>query len=187
MDFRGQRPVRQTGQQQEPVPPRADEPRASFNTPVTRRESSLPPLPEPSPLRRWLWPLMATGIVILGVAGWLIWSGLQNNNLAIDTSKYQAVFFSNGQVYFGKLQRQNDEYMKLTDVYYLQPDSNKETADDATKQTTSASNVQLIKRGKEVHGPEDTMLIAKDQIQFFENLKNDSQVVQLIAKYKKSG
>ncbi len=34
-------------------------------------------------------------------------------------SEYQAVFLSNGQVYFGKLHNSGYQY-KLTDVYYLQ-------------------------------------------------------------------
>src|SRR5207245_9835534 len=37
----------------------------------------------------------------------------------IDRSLYQAVFLSNGSTYFGKLQPQGDQWVLLTDVFYL--------------------------------------------------------------------
>lgn len=109
-----------------------------------------------------------------------------NTNSSIDNGKYQAVFLSNGQVYFGKLHTYNSEYMKLNDIYYLQTKSSK--TDSNNPQATSSSdesNVQLIKLGSEIHGPDDEMIVSKDQILFFENLSKDSQVTKSIAKYKK--
>jgi len=43
----------------------------------------------------------------------------------------------------------------------------------------------LIKLGSEIHGPDDEMIVSKDQILFFENLKKDSQVSASIDKYSK--
>jgi hypothetical protein len=129
-------------------------------------------------------PALIIGIVLLlAVVGWLVWSGLRNAGTAIDGSKYQAVFFTNGQVYFGKLQAFNDEYMKLSDVYYLQTD---QEGDSENPQTTSnnQNDVQLIKLGDEIHGPEDEMVISKEQILFYENLKADGRVSQSIEQFK---
>jgi hypothetical protein len=42
----------------------------------------------------------------------------------------------------------------------------------------------LIKLGNEVHGPEDSMVIERSQVLFFENLKNDGKVVDSINKYQ---
>lgn len=100
----------------------------------------------------------------------------------IDTGKYQAVFFTNGQVYFGKLQTLNDSYMKLTDVFYLQTTDTDSTNPQETT-TESTPDVQLIKLGDEVHGPEDAMIISKDQVLFFENLKKDGKVSASISQY----
>lgn len=106
---------------------------------------------------------------------------------AIDDSRYQAVFFTNGQVYFGKLSVKNGEYMSLKNVYYLQTkfssDSSKTSPQSASKQ--DASDVELIKLGNEIHGPEDQMIVAKDQILFFENLKPQGTVSKTILKYQK--
>ena len=42
----------------------------------------------------------------------------------------------------------------------------------------------LQKLGSELHGPEDQMVINRDQVQFWENLKDDGQVVKAITTYK---
>lgn len=129
-------------------------------------------------------PFVITAIlVVLFIASLTGWLCYQNSpSVAIDTSKYQAVFFTNGQVYFGKLQMSGGGYMKLTDIFYLQS-----TSQDPTKpqQTSSSSDVQLIKLGDEIHGPVDEMVINKDQVLFFENLKSDGKVSQSITAYHK--
>jgi hypothetical protein len=122
-------------------------------------------------------------IVILAIVGFFAWSNSQNAGTAIDSSKYQAVFFTNGQVYFGKLQAFNSQYMKLTDIFYLQTSSDSSTSANPQETSTDQSNVQLIKLGNEIHGPEDEMIISKDQVLFYENLKPTGKVAESIAKY----
>jgi hypothetical protein len=141
---------------------------------------------EKKSLKRFLLPIGAIIIIILGVAGWFAWSNMQNPGTAIDSSKYQAVFFTNGQVYFGKLKPFNNEYMQLTDIYYLQTQTTDKETDSKNPQKTSTNqnDVQLIKLGDEIHGPEDQMTLSKDQVLFYENLKPDSKVAQSIEKYK---
>lgn len=135
--------------------------------------------------RRFMWPGVVVIAIILVAAGWFAWSNIQNSSTAIDGSKYQAVFFTNGQVYFGKLHPFNNDYMTLTDIYYLQTQASGTTGSNNPQETsTSQSNVQLIKLGDEIHGPEDKMVIAKDQMLFYENLKPSGKVAQSISKYK---
>ncbi len=115
------------------------------------------------------------------------WSWYQSAvGVGIDGGKYQAVFLTNGQVYFGKLHTLGGGYMKLTDIYYLQAKTTDTSNDTSSLQSTSnsISDVQLIKLGSEIHGPSDEMIISKDQVLFFENLKKDGKVVESIAKYK---
>jgi hypothetical protein len=102
----------------------------------------------------------------------------------INKDKFQAVFLnsSDGQVYFGKLTVENKDYYKLTDIYYVrvqqvQPDKN----------TAAQQNISLAKLGSEIHGPEDVMYIRAEHVMFWENLKDDGQVVKAIQEYKKSG
>ena len=88
----------------------------------------------------------------------------------IDRSGYQAVFLTNGSTYFGKLQPQGDEWFLLSDVFYLA--ASEETAP------------QLIKRGSEAQGPKEPMIIPQDQVLFIENLRDDSEIVTLIERFK---
>jgi hypothetical protein len=82
------------------------QPVATHHAPRTKKSSK----------KRFTWPLIIAVIILVGVLGWLVWSKLQPSGPAIDSSKYQAVFFTNGQVYFGKLQAAGSDYMKLTDI-----------------------------------------------------------------------
>lgn len=132
--------------------------------------------------RKSKWVIICGAIVlalVLAVAGWLIFRNISSSTSnAIDKNKYQAVFMSGGQVYFGKLEIINHDYVRLKDVFYIQSNGSTD-AKDSTK-TTNNSNMQLIKLGDEVHGPESAMVINRDQMLFFENLKADSKVSQLM-------
>ncbi len=103
----------------------------------------------------------------------------------IDSNKYQAVFLTNGQVYFGKLTDNGGNYLKLTDIYYLQSQDQKNVQSAGTN-TNSQSNLTLIKLGKELHAPEDQMEISRQQVLFWENLQANGKVVQAINDYKKN-
>lgn len=131
---------------------------------------------------------ITVGVVL--IVAILVFGALQFYNSTmganIDSGKYQAVFFTNGQVYFGKLHILSGSYVKLTNVFYLQA---KEVDTSKVQETSDKSNpsVELVKLGNEIHGPTDEMIINKDQILFFENLKADGKVGDSIAKYHQSG
>ena len=160
--------------------PRSEEPIRESAPTMTHIDNTKKPIRS----RKKLIILVASLLGLLLVAT-LVWTMYRNASTGfIDSGKYQAVFLSNGQVYFGKLHKSDDAYFKLTDIYYLQAQT--KTADAKNPQETSAANndVQLIKLGSEIHGPEDSMIISKEQILFFENLKSDGKVTDTITKYK---
>lgn len=97
----------------------------------------------------------------------------------VDTSKYQAVFLNGGQVYFGKISNINNTYTTLDDIYYLRVNQQVQPNGQTTQ-----GDVQLVKLGCELHGPQNQMIINSDQIVFWENLKDDGQVAKAVAKYK---
>jgi len=88
----------------------------------------------------------------------------------IDRNLYQAVFLANGSTYFGKLQQQGDNWFVLSDVFYLS--------------VSDPSSTQLIKRGSEPQGPKEPMIISRSQVLFIENLRDDSEVVTAIRRFK---
>jgi hypothetical protein len=96
----------------------------------------------------------------------------------IKSKQYQAMFLTNGQVYFGKISGLDNSYVRLTDIYYLQTQPAQPNSGSST--TQSQQNLTLAKLGGELHGPEDNMYVAKNQILFWENLKDGGKVVQAI-------
>ncbi len=181
----GRQPLRPEGQpQQEETIEQRTSSRSSYP-----RQQRVEQAPAKSG-KRFIMPviIIVLSIALLGVIGWTtLGSSSKEAAAVIDSSKYQAVFFTNGQVYFGKLQAINSETMKLTDVFYLQTESqsaeNQENPQSTSSDQTS-SNVQLIKLGDEIHGPEDAMVNNKSQVLFYENIKKDSKVAQSINEYK---
>jgi|ERR1700683_114730 len=126
------------------------------------------------------------GVVALGVLIWLgarAYGSLTADN-AVKSKQFQAVFLTNGQVYFGKFTQINSSYVKLTDIYYLQV---QQTVQPSSSSSNNNQQVSLAKLGGELHGPEDEMFISRDQVLFWENLKNSGKVVQAIDKYQSSG
>jgi hypothetical protein len=129
--------------------------------------------------------VVAALVVLLLVVGLVAWMGMKQMSGGaagmVKGDKYQALFLTNGQVYFGKLSNVDDKYVKLTDIYYLQV---QQTVQPAQQQQQNANNanpqVSLAKLGSELHGPEDTMLVNRDQVLFWENIKDDGKVVQAI-------
>lgn len=90
---------------------------------------------------------------------------------------YHAVFLSNNQVYFGRLRNEGSQYPVLEDVYYLRQSA--QLGDES-----QAGQLDLVKRGRELHGPENIMKINRDHILFIETVRADSAVGQAIQKAK---
>lgn len=141
---------------------------------------------------RFIAPIIITLLLVaVAVLSWFAFAGDKDSATGatgINSGKYQAVFFTNGQVYFGKLESFSAEAMKLTDIFYLQTENASDASENpqSTASKDENSNVQLIKLGDEIHGPEDEMILSKEQVLFYENLKSDSKVAESIAKYKES-
>jgi hypothetical protein len=118
-------------------------------------------------------------LILLSGAAMLVHSLIANGS--VKSKQYQAVFLTNGQVYFGKLSDIDQPYVKLTSVYYpLAQSAQSGSSASGSGSAGSLGSSQLVKLGGEVHAPEDQMNIAKAQILFWENIKDNGQVVQLI-------
>ncbi len=168
----------------------------------TRQESR--PTPSPTPVEprstqsyssdgkngfpKWLAvaivAVLTLALLIAGVMFAL--SSAKNSKTGIDESKHQAVFFSTGQVYFGKLEVVNDKYMRLTDVFYIQsnPGDDESTAEAPETESANSGSMQLVKLGEEVHAPEDEIMINREHVLFYENIRPEGRVSQLIKDYK---
>ncbi len=131
-----------------------------------------------------IWTIaIAVFVIILGAVAWFVFAAPKSQPTGIDKSRFQAVFLANGQIYFGKLQDFSDSTFKMTTIYY--PQTTGKDSEAATNAQSQNSNIQLIRLGDEVHGPDNEMFLTKDQILYYENLKSDSKVSQLIDQNEK--
>jgi len=90
----------------------------------------------------------------------------------VGTEKISAVFFTDGQAYFGHLDDNPiTGTLTLRDVYYLGDAKGRGTDFDAS----------VVKRGTEVHQPADGMRIRRDKVLVIERMGNSSPVARAIA------
>lgn len=117
--------------------------------------------------------LTAIGIALFAVVLTLgsYWYRHRNDQVVL-TDRYQIVYLLTGQVYFGELQNTSGEYLTLTNVYMLQDQK------DSAEGADNTSNILQVSR--QVYGPDDSMAIRADQVQFWQNLRPDSKVAQAI-------
>lgn len=103
-----------------------------------------------------------------------------------DENTYQAVLLTNQQLFFGKLHDASSNYPYLTDVYYLQQDTQKATVSDGKNPSTTPAvpaqtgpTFNVIKRGlTEIYGPTEGMHMSKDSIIYWENVGPKSVMAQ---------
>ena len=126
----------------------------------------------------WIILLFAVTILVVSMVALLYVGGGKESKL-IDKSKFQAVFLTNGQVYFGNVVSVNDSFVDLKNIYYLSVNQQVQPEQKDNKE----ASVSLVKLGCELHGPVDEMVINREQVTFWENLKTDGQVSQAIDKW----
>jgi hypothetical protein len=128
----------------------------------------------------WITLLFGATILLVSVAALLIFGKGGGEAKHVDESKVQAVFLENGQVYFGKVRTINDKYMDLYSIYYLSVDRPVQPEQAGAQQQ---GNITLQKLGCELHGPVDQMVVNRDHVTFWENLRDDGQVAKAIAQW----
>jgi len=127
--------------------------------------------------------LFALTILVVAVIGVIYVGNSDDQSKFVNKDNYQAVFLTNGQVYFGKLSEVGRDYFRLNNIYYL----TQNTSTDAKGNTTTNGNYTLVKLGcQQIHDPFDEMIIERSQVSFWENLQNGqySKVVKSIGEYQ---
>lgn len=159
--------------------------------PQYARPETITDQPEPkSGASKMPWIVLGIVVIILIVVA-LVFRGQlfgkpgakQAGVAASKASGYDAVFLTNGQVYFGKLSNANGDYPVLTDIYYLQVGPQQGSGSSA-EASSSQQSISLVKLGNELHGPVDEMHISRSQVLFYEELKSEGQVVKAILQDK---
>jgi hypothetical protein len=164
------------------------------NRPMTTIKSGEPIIPAAAermqrPASKMPWLILGLVVLVVLAAGVLFRDKLfPNSNGAVKgtatKANYQAVFLTNEQVYFGKISDVTSDYVTLRDIYYLQVTQPQlQGSGDQATQQGQQPQISLVKLGNELHGPVDEMHINRSQVLFYEDLKDDSQVVKAIKDY----
>jgi hypothetical protein len=127
--------------------------------------------------------LFSLTILIVALIGSIAFAKLRPESRYVNKDRLQAVFLSGGQVYFGKIRALNSSYVGMTDIYYLRV--NQQVQPNQQNNNNQQQDISLVKLGCELHGPQDQMLINREQVIFWENLKEDGQVAKAVAEYVK--
>ena len=119
--------------------------------------------------------LVGIGVLVIALIAYVIVNNGNNESSYVVKADYQAVFVnvtgsSGGQAYFGHVTQLNSKYIELTGVFYLEPGS--------TNNQFTLNNLSCA-----LYNPQDTMIINRDQVAFWENLKTNSQVTTDINKW----
>lgn len=123
-------------------------------------------------------------IIIIALLGYFLftWFGKGNSLTDENAGVYEAVFLTNGQVYFSKVEDRNKQFLTLSDIYYLRVQQNIQPA--SGNQQDNQPSISLVKLGNELHGPEDVMFVNREHVLFIEPLRSDSNVIQAIREDK---
>jgi hypothetical protein len=116
---------------------------------------------------------LLVGLVLGALGYWLASSMSSEDPFAgrIDENRYQAVILSNDKVYFGRISDASDTFFELDDAFFLRE----------TRESDDAEPVRaLLPVNRELHAPENRMLIRKDEVVLVENLASDSPVLEEI-------
>lgn len=127
---------------------------------------------------------LVTILVIAVVAYVAVGGPKKSESSLVDSKKLQAVFLNGGQVYFGNIKDLNGKFLSMSNIYYLRV--NQQVQPNQSSSSSNSNDISLVKLGCELHGPTDSMVINRDQIIFWENLKDDGQVAKAVAEYQKS-
>jgi lipopolysaccharide export LptBFGC system permease protein LptF len=107
-------------------------------------------------------------------------AGKANNAADASASNYYAVFLSDGQIYFGQITENNSSEMVISDAYHLQSNGQTYQSLNQNQNVPAGASFSLIRVSDELHGPTNKIFINHNQILFYEQLRKDSKVVQLI-------
>jgi hypothetical protein len=122
-------------------------------------------------------------LVVIVLSGYIF---ISNKNKKVEPANVEkpavwyAVKLINGEEYYGQIEDTKADPVIIKNVYYnydqIKPEGEKKA---------EGTNLRLVKRGNEAHGPSGTMDIVRAQVAYMEPLKEDSKVLKAILDYEK--
>ena len=123
--------------------------------------------------------VLVLAVTFIGVSLWQDGTFRNVSQTIRFKNSYQAVFLSNGQLYFGKITEITNEYIMMDSPHFLQ------LAQEPGEQVESEvqPEMKLISIKDEFHKPKDFVMIEKSSVIFIEELRGASQIADAIENF----
>jgi len=120
-------------------------------------------------------------LVVIITGSIIYWSFFHNQQAASDKEiSWYSIKLVDGKIYYGQISDLSADPVEVSNVYYDYDQIKGDETTGSTQEKSETESIRLVKRGKETHGPTGTMYIVRDQIVHFEELGNNSKVLQAI-------
>lgn len=93
---------------------------------------------------------------------------------------YYSVTLTNNNLFFAKIKGEDDQYLYLTDIHYLQR-TPPQPAEGKNEQP-GQPGIRLVRQVNDPMGPKDEMVLNREHLLYYQELREDSNVVQGIRK-----
>ncbi len=120
-------------------------------------------------------------ILVLAISYFMIFSGEKEEEVKMN---WYAVKLVTGEIYYGEIEDKKTDPVEIRNVYYNY-DQIKNGKVNENFSLDESSNLRLVKRGKETHGPAGSMDVVRSQVVYMEPLKEESKVLTAIMNYEK--
>lgn len=121
-------------------------------------------------------------VLVFGILYFMIFAGGKKTEEV--KMNWYAVKLVTGEIYYGEIDDTKSDPVVINNVYYNY-DQIKDGKVNENYSVDESSNLRLVKRGKETHGPAGSMDIVRSQVVYMEPLKEDSKVLTAIMNYEK--
>lgn len=129
----------------------------------------------------WAKTLGSIVLLLLVVSVYYFINRQSTNSKTVES--WYAVKLVDGEMFYGKIGDIKSDPMVMNNVYY---NYDQLKAKEENKPIVEpSSNIRLVKRGKETHGPDGALNVVRSQVLFLEAMKSDSKILKAIQDYEK--
>lgn len=125
----------------------------------------------------------------LALAGVLILSRTTAPKAAAETfngNSWYGVFINNNEAFVGHITGADSQNITMKDIYYLTLEARDANGNTITNPTAAQFKPFIKKLGQEVYGPKDVIQISRQNVRYYSELRDDSDVVKAILGFEKN-
>ena len=140
-------------------------------------------------------PILAIGLAIsiavnLALAGVLLLNRTPAPKAAaaeaFNGNSWYGVFINNNEAFVGHITGSDSQNITMKDIYYLTLEARDANGNTITNPQADQFKPFIKKLGQEVYGPKDLIQISRQNVRYYSELRDDSDVVKAILGFEKN-